>query len=421
MCPVIDGQAVSAAVTNPAFIDAQVDDVALGKIGFHNTDVDSGPFIENIQKCVNRLFTATGVDETSSDGTSYNASPGTIANGDTYENALRILANKFNNITGHTHDGSPGDGGPIVIGSGVSSITPSGGTSVFGDIVFVPSGGMTITTSGQEIIFTAGTGGGGGGVSGVVAGAWYNGQPTSPLIQNVATVAKYPTKQVDVGGTGNDYNTSTGIYTVAAGNAGYYSVTAAAEINATNMDYTLISIFKNGSRIQTGFWQFGSASNVDAAATIALHMIPLAAGDTIAIFVATDGSSPTWGVGVTGVNQFSITKIGSSGAGGGFTIYGSTGTPVTVSAAGGVTSTGDQRALIFTNSAGGAVTVTASPQISAGTIVGQELRLVGTSDTNYISLADGTGLSLNGQILLKQNITIDLWWNGSLWVESSRE
>lgn len=165
MCPVIDGQAVSAAVTNPAFVDAQIDDIALGKIGFHNSDLaSSGPFLDNIQRCVNRLFTATGVDETISDGTTYNATPGTISNGDTYEAALRILANKFDSMTGHTHDTSiPGDGGAVTIGSGVSSLTPSGYPPMFGDITLSPGGGITITPSGQEIFFTVTGGGGGGG------------------------------------------------------------------------------------------------------------------------------------------------------------------------------------------------------------------------------------------------------------------
>lgn len=159
MCPVIDGQAVSAAVTNPAFLDAQVDDVALGKIGLHNSDVsDSGPFLDNTQRCINRLFTATGVSETITDGTTYNATSGTISNGDPYETALRILANKFDSMTGHTHDTSiPGDGGPVTIGSGVSSITPSGYSPMFGDITFTPSGNITISPSGQQIIFSVET------------------------------------------------------------------------------------------------------------------------------------------------------------------------------------------------------------------------------------------------------------------------
>jgi hypothetical protein len=197
--PVIDGQAVSAAVTNPAFLDAQIDDIALGKIGLHNSDLaNSGPFIDNTQRCINRLFTAAGVNETTSDGTTYNATSGTIINGDPYELAFRELANKFDSITGHTHNTSlPGDGAQItiplatsgsqgsvflssttpldvtgsdIIGTynnqvaladhahkGVRSVAASGGSQLFNDIVLTPSGAVTMTTSGQQIIFNVPT------------------------------------------------------------------------------------------------------------------------------------------------------------------------------------------------------------------------------------------------------------------------
>jgi hypothetical protein len=114
---------------------------------------------------------------------------------------------------------------------------------------------------------------------------------------------------------------------------------------------------------------------------------------------------------------------GSGGAGitGGFVVYGSIAGPVLITDIGGVTSTADQRALIFISTSGGAVTVTANPQISAGTKVGQELRLVGTSDTNYVILNDGNGLSLNGQILIKNKVSIDLWWDGAVWNENDRK
>lgn len=111
---------------------------------------------------------------------------------------------------------------------------------------------------------------------------------------------------------------------------------------------------------------------------------------------------------------------GGSSMTGGFVVYGSTISPLVITAAGGVTSTSDQRALMFLVSSGGQVNITANPQISAGTKVGQELRLVGTSDTNYITMQDGNGLSLNGPISLKNHQVIDLWWDGSVWVEDAR-
>lgn len=70
----------------------------------------------------------------------------------------------------------------------------------------------------------------------------------------------------------------------------------------------------------------------------------------------------------------------------------------------------------------GGVTMTASPQIAAGTFDGQQLRLVGTSDTDTVTIANGTGLSIGNTWVAENNRTLDLDWdNGqSLWVETAR-
>lgn len=56
MAPVFNGQPVDQAITDPAFIDAQVDSFAVGKIDFKNTDPLSGSFVFNIQQNVNYLI-----------------------------------------------------------------------------------------------------------------------------------------------------------------------------------------------------------------------------------------------------------------------------------------------------------------------------------------------------------------------------
>jgi hypothetical protein len=71
-------------------------------------------------------------------------------------------------------------------------------------------------------------------------------------------------------------------------------------------------------------------------------------------------------------------------------------------------------------SAGGEQNITANPQVEAHTVVGAKLRLVGTSDTDYIVLKDGNGLSLNGPWSAFNRSSIDLWWNGNVWTELSR-
>lgn len=110
---VFNGQAVSAEITNPAFLDANADDVALGIIGFHNTAPASGGFIDNIQRATNTIFTTTGATEITP-GTSYGAPASTITDGTSHLVALTALANKFHPTTGHKHSGASGDAPPVV-------------------------------------------------------------------------------------------------------------------------------------------------------------------------------------------------------------------------------------------------------------------------------------------------------------------
>jgi hypothetical protein len=124
-------------------------------------------------------------------------------------------------------------------------------------------------------------------------------------------------------------------------------------------------------------------------------------------------------MGVALTSNSSGSSGGSSGSGG-FVAYGNATMPVSIIPSVGVESTSDQRAIIFTESNGGVVSVSANPQVSPATKVGQELRLVGTSDVNAIALSNGNGLLINGSVTLGNGVSIDLYWNGSVWAESDR-
>jgi len=133
-----------------------------------------------------------------------------------------------------------------------------------------------------------------------------------------------------------------------------------------------------------------------------------------AIILAYDNNSTRWQV------------VGGSG-GGSSTLFGSTGSPRSVVAATVITSgashmstTANKQMVFVVGSISGESDVSANPQITNGTIVGQEMRLVGTSDANYILLEDGNGLSLNGPWYSYNNDTLDLYWNGTVWSEFSR-
>ncbi len=121
-------------------------------------------------------------------------------------------------------------------------------------------------------------------------------------------------------------------------------------------------------------------------------------------------------------NWYKRTSAGESPLGGGaFSVTGTRASPSAIVAGTGIAFTGaDARQLWFIEGSGGAVDVSANPQIAAATTVGQELTLVGRSDTNTVTLENGTGLDLNGECVLGASSVLSLVWDGSAWVEMSR-
>lgn len=188
---VLDGQSVNAAITNPAFINKNQDDVMPNMLGFSRAG--SGSTITDVQQDINFLFTATGVSE-SHDGTTYNAPASTIANGDTYETALTKLADKFDPSTGHTHSGIAGDG-PQIPGSSIgpftNSITIDGSTS----------GSLTIAVPATVTTYSITMPGSQGGVgsflqnngSGILSWASFSATLTAPDTQTLTGSGTYTT------------------------------------------------------------------------------------------------------------------------------------------------------------------------------------------------------------------------------------
>jgi C1q domain len=146
---VLDGQAIDAAVTNAAFLDKNIDTIMPNKLGLNRPA--SGTAIADIQATANKLYAATGASELVS-GTVYNATPSTITNGESHQDALVGLANKFDPATGHMHTGAPGDG-PVI--GYVHTIAASGNPPLSGDIIFIPGPGISISETGQNIVFTS--------------------------------------------------------------------------------------------------------------------------------------------------------------------------------------------------------------------------------------------------------------------------
>lgn len=124
--PVINGQAVSAEITNPAFLDAQVDDTAAGVIGFVNTNVASGSSVDNIQREANSLnsFVGSTLNSAKDQKPSYTNNQGFTVNDD-LKTRLDSVSGKFNDSTGHGHTGTPGDG-PQIQSDQIASVTLRG-------------------------------------------------------------------------------------------------------------------------------------------------------------------------------------------------------------------------------------------------------------------------------------------------------
>lgn len=139
--------------------------------------------------------------------------------------------------------------------------------------------------------------------------------------------------------------------------------------------------------------------------------------------LVTLAAAPATGQAIDAIYLRTINVTPGGGGGGGSQAYvpnGSVASPVVVNAAIGVPVLTADRQMGFVKSTGGAQAITAVPQVAPGSGVGQELVIIGTDDTNYISLADGNGLALNGGIDVKNNKTITLVWTGAVWLEMGR-
>lgn len=111
-----------------------------------------------------------------------------------------------------------------------------------------------------------------------------------------------------------------------------------------------------------------------------------------------------------------------SATGGGVTVTGTAASPTLIIAGTGVVFAGsDMFNTAYISGNGGAVTVSANPQITAGTVTGQRLRLIVPAGGNQITLADGTGLSLDGGTWIgAAGSSLDLEWNATVWFETGR-
>lgn len=116
MAGVVDGQGVNAAVTNPAFIFKNADDSTTKKLGLLNDEPESGAHVVNLQRAVNKSFEVGGIASESDDAANTYATEHRVAEGQNRKEAIEALDAAFDPTeegSGHTHDGTEGQGPPL--------------------------------------------------------------------------------------------------------------------------------------------------------------------------------------------------------------------------------------------------------------------------------------------------------------------
>lgn len=128
------------------------------------------------------------------------------------------------------------------------------------------------------------------------------------------------------------------------------------------------------------------------------------------------------------VDAYGRVTAAANGSGGSAapSVFGSRGTPRDIVAGTGITSGASHMSttavfqVVFIQGSGGAVDVSASPQIEAHTVVGARMTLIARNDTNTVTLETGDGLDLNGDAIMGASHVLELVWDGTNWLEMNR-
>lgn len=163
------------------------------------------------------------------------------------------------------------------------------------------------------------------------------------------------------------------------------------------------------------------ANGGTGASTLTANNVILGNGTSAVQFVAPGTSGNV-------LQSNGTTWVSGSPPSGAPTVNNSQASPQSVTAGGGISLSAPTYANdVFVKSNSGAVTVTATPSITACTAAGQTLDIFGEDATNVITLQDESGLSgsklrLNGNYTTGLNTMLSLNCDGNgFWVEKSRQ
>jgi len=229
--------------------------------------------------------------------------------------------------------------------------------------------------------------------------------------------------------------------------ASYHQFTANATTGQTVTDGTLIGIDASGNAIfnnqEAAYINFLS-SNTQRARITALGSLVVGNNSSALATTATDGflyvssssGAPT-GVPTTQTGSVPVHVDATNNAMymytnsawrsvAGSTVQGSRQTGTSMSVGTAITPALGSKTVAFVVGNGGAITITASPPITTtGMIVGQELRVCGTSNTNTVTYNNSVNLVLTGSATLGKDQCLDLMFSGTdgtnlSWIETGR-
>lgn len=168
---VTDGQAVSAAVTNPAFIIKNADDNMPNNLGFTSTDPTQGSSVTKTQRFLNAVSSFLGVATSAV----YNVIPSWTSNvvgasTDAIFTRVNLITALFKGSGGHEHTGADGDG-PVIgaSGGGTGQTSLQAAIDALASAGGAPSANQVLGYDGTHWVPSNSSGGGGGSLSWVEA------------------------------------------------------------------------------------------------------------------------------------------------------------------------------------------------------------------------------------------------------------
>lgn len=455
---IVDGQDVDAETVNAAFLSKTDDDSTTGKLSVNN--------IANATAPTNGALHTTGglgVEKDVQAGGNIVAT-GTVGGsnlsgsntGDvTFNNVGTTPSPKGATISGQAVTLQPADGtnpglvsilsqsfagiktflndvivnGNLTV-SGTQTVINTTDLTVKDAYITINKGGTNTTAEGSGLEVERVTGGNGGiQFDSTLASKWKLGivgalyevivAAGTQTIGGLKTFSsKLTTSDILIDGvlyTGQQSNTQTGAVTLTNPTKPVVSITGAltqiTKITAPSANaQSFILVNRTGGNVTI---KNADAATDDIVTGTSADLI-LGNGKTL-LFVYDTVTSGRWRV------------VGGTGAGGSATTFGTMASPRTLAIATGITSgaghmdsSADKQIVFIKNTNNYFEAVTATPQIEAGTKLGQEMRVVWASSTAIVSFTDGNGLSLNGPWYPVLNSSLDLYWNGSVWAEYAR-